>query len=368
MREIDELINVGDPAWPLLLQELSDTDVPVEVLPVDAESGRACLRQLQVTARSNLGGIVLNCGGLLVDGGWLRIFGAPGDAGPEAPPALAEVNALPPAFDPQWRPEAGLVLAHDVLGGVFALNGSDARRAGRPGEPGEVVPPRPAGDQPPCGAHGGTPGPEPRLGPPARRHRSRIPRGRVNRAPGSVAVPAAHRYRRAMLQLIAPTTDLHSSWLEAHHEWGAGLHEDGFGLEPSDEVESPEGFAAWVALLAGASGAKAAGTDRGCLYRWIVEGDRVEGGIALRHGLSHHLTEFGHIGYGIRPSSRGRGLATWALGRMLDEARALGLDRVLLVCEVDNLASVGTIERNGGVLEGIRDTGHGPARRYWIEL
>ncbi|MFE5718072.1 DUF2625 family protein [Streptomyces erythrochromogenes] len=139
MREIDELINVGDPAWPLLLQELSDTNVPVEVLPVDAESGRACLRQLQVTARSSLGGIVLNCGGLLVDGGWLRVFGAPGDAGPEAPPALAEVNALPPAFDPQWRPEAGLVLAHDVLGGVFALNGSDARRAGRPGDPGEVV-------------------------------------------------------------------------------------------------------------------------------------------------------------------------------------------------------------------------------------
>ncbi|WP_245240280.1 GNAT family N-acetyltransferase [Streptomyces erythrochromogenes] len=130
-----------------------------------------------------------------------------------------------------------------------------------------------------------------------------------------------------MLQLIAPTTALHSSWLVAHHEWGTGLHEDGFGLGPSDEVESPEGFAAWVALLAGASGAKAAGTDHGCTYRWIVEGDRVEGGIALRHGLTGHVLEFGHIGYGIRPSSRGRGLATWALGRMLDEARALGLDR-----------------------------------------
>ncbi|MEV6679078.1 GNAT family N-acetyltransferase [Streptomyces erythrochromogenes] len=171
-----------------------------------------------------------------------------------------------------------------------------------------------------------------------------------------------------MPRLIAPTADLHSAWLEAHAEWGAGLHEDGFGLEASDEVGSPEGFAAWVALLTGASGAKSAATDGGCSYRWIVEGDRVEGGIALRYGLSDQVTEFGHIGYGIRPSSRGRGLATWALGRMLDEARVLGLDRVLLVCEVDNLGSVGTIERNGGVLESVRDTGHGPARRYWIEL
>jgi hypothetical protein len=42
----------------------------------------------------------------------------------------------------------------------------------------------------------------------------------------------------------------------------------------------------------------------------------------------------GHIGLGIRPSARRRGLATWALGRMLDEARVLGLDRVLAACAV----------------------------------
>ncbi|MFE1896739.1 DUF2625 family protein [Streptomyces yangpuensis] len=145
MREIDELINVEDPAWPLLVQELSGTGVPVEVLPVDAAAARACLGQLQVSARSNLGGIVLHCGGLLVDGGWLRIYGSPGDAGPGGPggpgglPGLAEVNAMPASLDPAWRPEAGLVVAHDVLGGVFALNGSDPLRHGRPGEPGEVV-------------------------------------------------------------------------------------------------------------------------------------------------------------------------------------------------------------------------------------
>ncbi|MEU0909840.1 DUF2625 family protein [Streptomyces althioticus] len=36
-------------------------------------------------------------------------------------------------------PGAGLVVAHDVLGGVFALNGGDPRAAGRPGEPGEII-------------------------------------------------------------------------------------------------------------------------------------------------------------------------------------------------------------------------------------
>ncbi len=173
-----------------------------------------------------------------------------------------------------------------------------------------------------------------------------------------------------MPELIAPTVLLHTAWLEAHAEWGPGLHEDGFGLSRSDEVDSPDGFAAWVARLTDQSDpAKPidAGKHR-CTYRWIVERDRVLGGIALRHGDSDYVRWAGHIGYGIRPSARRCGWATWALGRMLDEARALGLDRVLAVCAVDNVASVKTIERCGGVFEGIRDTKFGPARRYWIEL
>ncbi|MET9918965.1 GNAT family N-acetyltransferase [Streptomyces sp. NPDC059605] len=170
-----------------------------------------------------------------------------------------------------------------------------------------------------------------------------------------------------MPELIAPTVLLHSAWTEAHDEWGPGPHEDGFGLEPSDEVGSPAGFAAWVARLTRES--DPAGTGRaGCTYRWIVEDGRVLGGIALRHGSDGSVPRFGHIGYGIRPSARRRGLATWALGRMLDEARALGPDRLLIVCAADNLASARTVERHGGVLEGVRDTEHGPARHYWITL
>lgn len=180
------------------------------------------------------------------------------------------------------------------------------------------------------------------------------------RAPG--------QYRRGMPELIAPTVRLHAAWLEAHHEWGPGLHEDGFGLWPSDEVHSPAGFAAWVARLADESD-PAAGAEAGrarCTYRWIVEGDQVLGGIALRHEFNDLVRRVGHIGYGIRPSARRRGLATWALGRMLDEARVLGLDRVLIICEAGNIASAKTIERQGGVLEDIRDTELGAVRRYWV--
>ncbi|MFI7544905.1 GNAT family N-acetyltransferase [Actinoplanes sp. NPDC049599] len=173
-----------------------------------------------------------------------------------------------------------------------------------------------------------------------------------------------------MPELIAPTARLHAAWLEARAEWGPGPHEDGFGLAPSDEVDTPAGFEAWLARLAGQSD-PALTSDLGrhrCTYRWIVEDDRVLGGMALRHGDDDYVRWAGHLGYGIRPSARRRGLAGWALHRMLDEARALGLERVLAVCAPDNLASARTIERCGGVAEGIGETPFGPARRYWFEL
>ncbi|MBU2666855.1 GNAT family N-acetyltransferase [Actinoplanes bogorensis] len=171
-----------------------------------------------------------------------------------------------------------------------------------------------------------------------------------------------------MPELIAPTTRLHAAFLDCHREWGPGLHEDGFGLGPDDDVESPEGFAAWVAGRLRGSHPTGTPCPPGphATMRWIVEDGRIQGGIALRHVFDNQL---GHIGYGVRPSARRRGLAGWALGEMLTEARAaLGVDRVLIPCLAGNVASARTIEHNGGVLDTIWQTGHGPVRRYWITL
>ncbi|GAB1645714.1 GNAT family N-acetyltransferase [Krasilnikovia sp. MM14-A1259] len=171
-----------------------------------------------------------------------------------------------------------------------------------------------------------------------------------------------------MPELILPTTRLHAAFLDCRDDWGPGLHEDGFGLGADDDVDSPDGFAAWVhqrTRLTHRAGTPCPPEMHGS-PRWIVEDGRVLGGIALRH---YFHDRFGHIGYGVRPSARRRGLASWALGQMLAEARAaLGLDRVLIPCLAHNIASARTIERNGGVLEGIRHNGHNLVRRYWINL
>ena len=85
---------------------------------------------------------------------------------------------------------------------------------------------------------------------------------------------------------------------------------------------------------------------------WIVEDDTYLGAISLRHTLNDFLLAAGgHIGYGVRPTARRRGLATWALRAVLPNARSLGLTRVLLTCDDENVGSARIIENNGGVLD-----------------
>ena len=86
---------------------------------------------------------------------------------------------------------------------------------------------------------------------------------------------------------------------------------------------------------------------------WLIEdNDEVVGVTNIRHELTPALRiEGGNIGYGIRPSARGRGLGTVALRLALGRARDLGLSEVLVTCGKVNIASARIIRRNGGVLQ-----------------
>ena len=173
-----------------------------------------------------------------------------------------------------------------------------------------------------------------------------------------------------MLRLTAPSASFHQSWLEAKREWPDG-HQDGSGIRPGDRFDTAEDFQAWIQRLSmSADPALLLGGVQVTASRfWIVEEDSYLGAIELRHVLTPVMVEaVGHIGYNVRPTARGRGIATWALKAVLPHAHSAGLSRVLLTCDEQNLASARTIEGNGGVLEDVRDTELGRKRRYWIEL
>jgi predicted acetyltransferase len=104
---------------------------------------------------------------------------------------------------------------------------------------------------------------------------------------------------------------------------------------------------------------------------WATVDDGVVGHVGLRHRLTPELAVFGgHIGYTVRPSQRGRGIAKEILRQVLQTPKAKELGKVLLTCAPDNVASNRTIRANGGVLERTifvervgRDT-----NLYWIGL
>jgi GNAT superfamily N-acetyltransferase len=84
--------------------------------------------------------------------------------------------------------------------------------------------------------------------------------------------------------------------------------------------------------------------------------------IAVRHRLTPSLREVGgHIGYDVRPSARRRGHATAMLRAALPVAHALGIERALVTCDVDNVGSGKVIESNGGVPDGQR----GETLHFW---
>ena len=111
MRPLHELINRDDPAFPLVRQWVEAAVHPVEILPPSALREDA-LVQTQVTTRSPMGAIVYETGGILVDGGWLRILGS----------GHARLARTLPAWN-AGRGDGFYLVADDAVGGFFAING-----------------------------------------------------------------------------------------------------------------------------------------------------------------------------------------------------------------------------------------------------
>jgi len=182
------------------------------------------------------------------------------------------------------------------------------------------------------------------------------------------------------MRLVDPHPRFHRSFLAALDEFVAA-GEDRHASLPSlpaegtfpgvhftrEALEDPAGFAALVGFLLGQ---RDPATPRPRAYvpateLWMAEGEEFLGRISLRHELNELLfTWGGHIGYAVRPSARGRGLAAAALLDMLEVCREHGIDPVLITCDVDNIASQRTIEKAGGQYE---DTREGKLR-YWVPV
>ncbi len=103
---------------------------------------------------------------------------------------------------------------------------------------------------------------------------------------------------------------------------------------------------------------------------WLIDNNKVIGAVNIRHRLNDYLLRIdGHIGGAIRPSYRGKGYGGVMLALALEVTKDMGMKRVLVTCNKDNIVSEKTIVKIGGIFESeeIEDNGN-IVRRFWIDL
>ena len=179
-----------------------------------------------------------------------------------------------------------------------------------------------------------------------------------------------------MADLVLPTLDVRRSFLAAMTEYaaeGRGTLADHSNIGRDmrlfgDRWATPAGFRAFVDAV---RAQELDDTPRPPNFvptttLWWVDGREYLGRLSIRHRLAPGRIgeRNGHLGYDVRPSVRRRGHATAMLAAAKPWAARLGLARVLLTCDADNVASRKVIEANGGEFLDRMDE----RLRFWIPV
>ncbi|MFD2044175.1 GNAT family N-acetyltransferase [Ornithinibacillus salinisoli] len=104
-------------------------------------------------------------------------------------------------------------------------------------------------------------------------------------------------------------------------------------------------------------------------YFLVNDQNRIVAMVDIRHSLNEHLfNEGGHIGYSVRAVERRKGYATRILAEALKKCKDIGISRVLVTCDEENIGSAKTILNNGGIEDrSFVDSEGSVTRRFWIE-
>ncbi len=149
-------------------------------------------------------------------------------------------------------------------------------------------------------------------------------------------------------------------------EW----HEAGGRINPGllKRYAEEKGFSAWLDYLETCADKDKVGDNVPQTLYFIKNGCDIIGAIAVRHYLNESNTiSGGHVAYGIRPTCRGKGYGHIALKLAVAKLNEMGITKILVTCDADNLASERVILRAGGVMENQAYNEDGILmNRYWI--
>ena len=171
-----------------------------------------------------------------------------------------------------------------------------------------------------------------------------------------------------MIKLIEPNEKYLKSYIEAYDEYNDN-HVITYGFNDARSYNIFEKYYNYKNEL------NLKPNRIGADYFWLVndEKDLFIGEICIRHNLTDELLRYGgHIGYGIRYSEWNKGHGTFMLKLALEKAKNIGISKVIVTCDDNNLASAKIIEKNDFVfqdkVENIIDGQKIATRIYWKNM
>lgn len=137
------------------------------------------------------------------------------------------------------------------------------------------------------------------------------------------------------------------------------------GFQNSMHGRSCEEFSQWLSRSAGqAKGLYLEDWQVPQSVFWLYVDGKPVGYGKVRHRLTEKLlAEGGNVGYAVRSSARGRRYGTLLLKLLIEEAKKLGVEKVLLTIWETNAPSLRVALGNGGVIEKTENGRH----YVWIE-
>ena len=119
MQTIEQLTDPSQSVWPVIQKWTELARNQCEVISKDQASAERELFSMQMPTSSPMGAVIYETGGILVDHGWLRILGS---GSFKLPRGLMDWN-FSKSFQKSGDKPKYLLVADDVMGGYFALNG-----------------------------------------------------------------------------------------------------------------------------------------------------------------------------------------------------------------------------------------------------
>lgn len=121
MKDLKDLINKNEDAITLIQTWKKNARNKVQILESDSLKSKEALFNIQISTRSPMGAIVFHTGGILIDNGWIRIYGSGNN---KLNRNLSNWNKGK-TFQNFGEKPGHLIIADDAVGGFFLLNGGD---------------------------------------------------------------------------------------------------------------------------------------------------------------------------------------------------------------------------------------------------